>query len=141
MYQNGMKILMLDASDCKTEDTEEQLPRWKRAGHDIKYIQNHYTNDTCPSGLFQIEFSFEFDKGEKQIYFSHSVPYTYSMLNEYLNKNVTKEKAKRATLCHSLAGNKVEYLTITNKVKKPAVPEEELSPTPTKIQLKEKELS
>jgi hypothetical protein len=40
------------------------------------------------------------------------------MLNEYLNKNVTKEKAKRAQLCYSLAGNKVEYLVITNKAKK-----------------------
>jgi len=40
------------------------------------------------------------------------------MLNEFLNKNVTKEKAKRQTLCHSLAGNKVEYLYITSKTKK-----------------------
>jgi len=56
--------------------------------------------------------------GDKQIYFAHSLPYTYSMLNEYLNKNVTKEKAKRAVLCHSLAGNKVEYLIITSKPSK-----------------------
>ena len=39
------------------------------------------------------------------------------MLTAYLNENVTKEKAKRQTLCHSLAGNKVEYLYITNKNK------------------------
>lgn len=39
------------------------------------------------------------------------------MLNTYLNKYVSKEKAKRVTMCHSLAGNKVEYLHITNKVK------------------------
>ena len=46
------------------------------------------------------------------------MPYTYTMLNNYLNKNVTKEKAKRVILCHSLAGNKVEYLYISNKNKK-----------------------
>ena len=46
------------------------------------------------------------------------MPYTYTMLNEYLNKNVTKEKAKRNNLCYSLAGNKVEYLYITSKTKK-----------------------
>ena len=39
------------------------------------------------------------------------------MLNQYLNENVTKEKGKRNTLCHSLAGNKIEYLHITNKPK------------------------
>jgi len=40
------------------------------------------------------------------------------MLNNFLNEHATKEKAKRVTLCHSLAGNKVEYLHITNKNKK-----------------------
>lgn len=45
------------------------------------------------------------------------MPYTYTMLNTYLNENVTKEKAKRQTLCHSLAGNKIEYLYISNKNK------------------------
>ena len=46
------------------------------------------------------------------------MPYTYTMLNNYLNANVTKDKAKRVTLCHSLAGNKIEYLYISNKNKK-----------------------
>jgi hypothetical protein len=40
------------------------------------------------------------------------------MLNNYLNTYATKTKAKRITLCHSLAGNKIEYLHITNKIKK-----------------------
>ena len=93
----------------------ENLPKWQRSGIDICYIQNQFTNETCPGGLFQIQFSFEFEKGEKEIYFAHSVPYTYSMLQQYLNTYATKEKAKRETLCHSLAGNKVEYLIITNK--------------------------
>lgn len=43
------------------------------------------------------------------------------MLNEYLNKKAIKSKCKRVVLCHSLAGNKVEYLYITNKVKKPEI--------------------
>ena len=61
------------------------------------------------------------------------MPYTYTMLNEYLNKNVTKEKAKRATLCNSLAGNKVEYLVLTNKNKKP----EQITESPIKEKEKE----
>jgi len=64
------------------------------------------------------------------------MPYTYSMLNTYLNKNVTKNKAKRQTLCYSLAGNKVEYLHITNKNKtvETIVEQDASSPTKTKRQ-------
>jgi hypothetical protein len=36
------------------------------------------------------------------------------MLNDYLKET----KVKRHLLCHSLAGNKVEYLHITNKTQK-----------------------
>jgi hypothetical protein len=36
------------------------------------------------------------------------------MLNDYLKET----KVKRHLLCHSLAGNKVEYLHITNKTPK-----------------------
>lgn len=93
------------------------MPKWERAGTDIVYTQNNFTNDSCPNGLYQVQFNYEFEKGDKEIYFAHSVPYTYSMLTQFLNKNVTKEKAKRVTLCHSLAGNKIEYLHITNKNK------------------------
>ena len=82
------------------------------------YMQNKYTNEQCPYGLFEVSFKYEFTKGHKEVYFAHSMPYTYTMLNDYLNKNVTKNKAKRANLCYSLAGNKIEYLVLTNKQKK-----------------------
>lgn len=55
------------------------------------------------------------------------MPYTYSMLTTYLNKNVTKEKAKRQVLCHSLAGNKVEYLYITGKNKRVDAPPQQVA--------------
>jgi hypothetical protein len=74
-----------------------------------------------------VSFNYEFGSGKKEIYFAHSLPYTYSMLNEYLTKN----KVKRNTLCHSLAGNKVEYLIITNKPKpkdQEPLPDEDNSP-------------
>jgi hypothetical protein len=58
------------------------------------------------------------------------------MLNEYLNKKAIKGKAKRQVLCHSLAGNKVEYLYITNKAKKPeALSETEGNVTARKAEL------
>ena len=61
-----------------------------------------------------MQFTYEFKKGYQEVYFAHSIPYTYSMLCDYL----AKQKVKRQTLCHSLAGNKVEYLHITNSSSK-----------------------
>ena len=91
----------------------EKLPKWERKCKDISYVQNNFTNEQCPGGLFKVQFSYEFKKGAQEIYFAHSLPYTYSMLCEYLNK----QKIKRHTLCYSLAGNKIEYIHITNKPK------------------------
>ena len=99
----GLRMLCLDVSaepgvketDINGQNISKELPTWKRCGKDIQYIQNKYTNDQCPNGLYSVSFNFDFEKGEKEIYFAHSMPYTYTMLNEYLNKNVTKEKAKR----------------------------------------------
>lgn len=118
-----MRVLTLDVSKSQNldestttastskADQAPELPKWQRSCSNISYIQNKYTNDFSPNGLYQVEFTYEFGKGPKEIYFAHSLPYTYSMLNEYLGK----QKVKRYTLCHTLAGNKVEYLYVTSK--------------------------
>ena len=90
LYQSGLRILVLDVSK-----EGDELPKWTRAGDNIRYIQNKFTNEQCPNGLFQIEFDYEFKAGSQEIYFAHSMPFTYTMLNDYLNKHVTKNKAKR----------------------------------------------
>jgi hypothetical protein len=104
-----MKVCTLEVKHGKKE------LKWQRGCRDISYQQNHFTNEQCPTGLYEISFTFDFPAGENEFYFAHSLPYTYSMLNEYLSS----QKIKRHTLCHSLAGNKVEYLIITNKPKEP----------------------
>ena len=147
LYQTGMKVCVLDASkeeESEKVDVEQEttaakekeneskadrpaptkapLPKWERGCTDIAYVQNCYTTPSCPNGLFSVSFSYEFQKGEQEIYFAHSIPYTYSMLKDYLQAN----KVKRHVLCRSLAGNKVEYLHITSKpVQKPKEPKTE----------------
>lgn len=136
LYQTGMKVCVLDVSKGQDAETDAKqgggasqpgqhppkkaaLPKWQRGCTDIAYVQNCYTTPNCPNGLFSVSFSYEFQKGEQEIYFAHSIPYTYSMLKDYLQKN----KVKRHVLCRSLAGNKVEYLHITNKLaQKPKEP-------------------
>lgn len=96
-----MKILCLDVSDCnggqeegsnhrkgkadehsqKAAEAKRGLPVWTRCGQDITYTQNKYINDTYQTGFFSCSFSFEFGAGSKEMYFAHSMPYTYTMLN------------------------------------------------------------
>ena len=67
-------------------EENEVLPKWTRSGNDIKYVQNEFTNESSPYGLYKVSFTFELGKGPKEIYFAHSIPYTYSMLCDYLTK-------------------------------------------------------
>ena len=52
------------------------------------------------------------------MYFAYNKPYTYTMLNEYLDaaeKDAFKQNVlARKQLCRTLAGNRLELLTITN---------------------------
>jgi hypothetical protein len=47
LYQSGLRILVLDVSK-----EGDELPKWTRAGDNIRYIQNKFTNEQCPNGLF-----------------------------------------------------------------------------------------
>jgi hypothetical protein len=62
-------------------------------------------------------FTHTFDYDDDQVFFAYSMPYTYTDLNEYLCQiqSLNLKYVKRNTLCRTIAGNKCEYLTITNK--------------------------
>ena len=115
LYEEGLKVLVLDCAGIDYEKAtlgadDEGLPVWKRGGADITYKQNEYSVSNNHK-LYSLSFSYEFAEGEgSELYFAHSIPYTYSMLNDYLNKKVKK----RMQMCHSLAGNKCEYIHIHN---------------------------
>lgn len=79
------------AADGSSEEKNDELPKWKRTCTNVSYIQSEFTNDICPSGLFKVQFTYEFQKGQQEVYFAHSVPYTYSMLQDYLQKQKVKK--------------------------------------------------
>ena len=118
LYEEGLRVLVLDCTGIDYDKAvwgapDEDLPVWKRGGADITYKQNEYYGSSYHR-LYSLSFSYEFAAGEQELYFAHSIPYTYSLLNYYLNNS----GKKRMQLCHSLAGNKCEYLHITNNQSK-----------------------
>lgn len=52
------------------------------------------------------------------VYLAHSYPYTYTDLQKYLNAFQAdvrrKEFMKRDLLCHTVAGNRCDVLTVTD---------------------------
>lgn len=52
------------------------------------------------------------------MYFAHSFPYTYTQLNTFISKVMNDEYrrkfVRKKTLCHTIAGNEVEQLLVTN---------------------------
>ena len=94
LYEEGLRVLVLDCAGIDYEKAtfaaqDEDLPVWKRGGADITYRQNEYYVSNQHK-LYSLSFSYEFAAGENELYFAHSIPYTYSMLNDYLNKTGKK---------------------------------------------------
>ena len=133
LYNDGMKVLIYsqkrqegDASKGLTEEEAKEQQGWYRGGEDLAYFQNHYRRETSQNGMshfqqrcyYTFSFSHTFENDNDVVYFAYSVPYTYTMLTEYLCEIQSKQLnyVTRNTLCRTIAGNKCEYLTITNRL-------------------------
>lgn len=106
---------------------------WQRCGENISLFKNgenliYVKSKHGRQGLaedfddgsgnnFTLTFEVEFQNENDTVYFAHSYPYTYSNLQLYLmliEQNQVKSKyCKLGVLCHSLAGNNIYCLTVT----------------------------
>ncbi|KAM9245598.1 LOW QUALITY PROTEIN: cytosolic carboxypeptidase 3 [Leptosomus discolor] len=98
-------------------DAKKRKAGWRRTGN-IKKKPNAGQGG-CQ--YFSLTWMFQFPHDQDTCYFAHCYPYTYSNLQEYLvaiSKDPVKSKfCKIHILYHSLAGNTVYVLTITNSLK------------------------
>uniref|UniRef100_A0A8C2T7C1 AGBL carboxypeptidase 3 n=1 Tax=Coturnix japonica TaxID=93934 RepID=A0A8C2T7C1_COTJA len=111
LYRHGLRPLLYSEADAKKYNIG-----WRRTGSEIKYYRNNMNEGGRPH--FSLTWTFQFPHDRDTCYFAHCYPYTYSNLQEYLtdiSKDPRKSKfCKIHILCHSLAGNIVNVLTITN---------------------------
>ncbi|KAM5170386.1 cytosolic carboxypeptidase 3 [Mantella aurantiaca] len=111
LYNHGMRPLMYS----ETEATTRQIG-WHRIGDEVKYYKNNLGQDG--QSYYSLSWKFRFPHSRDVCYFAHCYPYTYSNLQDYLAgiaSNPERSKyCKIRVLCHSLAGNIVYVLTITN---------------------------
>lgn len=119
LYNYGMKPAVLCQFPNETSD-------WTHGGHDICYYKNGQSSVRMGKGkkrsmaksLYTLTFSYEFTRPGRY-FFAHTFPYTYSDLLRHLSRWEQDERiAKffhRRTLCETLAGNKCEVITITDR--------------------------
>ncbi|XP_021270827.1 cytosolic carboxypeptidase 3 isoform X3 [Numida meleagris] len=111
LYSHGLRPLLYSEVDAKKHNIG-----WRRTGNEIKYYKNNVSEHGRQ--YFSLTWTFQFPHDRDICYFAHCYPYTYSNLQEYLvaiSKDPVKSKfCKIHILCHSLAGNIVHVLTITN---------------------------
>ncbi|KAM9293713.1 cytosolic carboxypeptidase 3 isoform 3-T3 [Morus bassanus] len=114
LYKCGLRPLLYSEADAKKHKVG-----WRRTGNEIKYYKNNAGQGRRQ--YFSLTWTFQFPHDRDTCYFAHCYPYTYSNLQEYLvaiSKDPVKSKfCKIHILCHSLAGNIVYVLTITNPPK------------------------
>lgn len=91
---------------------------WFKGGDDLKYSKNHIQRS--PDKFhFTLSFTYTFTADDDDVvYFAYSIPYTLTQLNRFINKCVSSQSTSkyiyRKSLTKTLAGNKVDLLTITN---------------------------
>ncbi|XP_073423599.1 cytosolic carboxypeptidase 3 isoform X2 [Dendrobates tinctorius] len=111
LYSHGMRPLMYSETDANARHIG-----WKRIGDEIKYYKNSWAGEG--PGQYSLSWTFRFPHSGDTCYFAHCYPYTYSNLQDYLARVANDPERSRyckiRVLCHSLAGNIVYILTITN---------------------------
>ncbi|KAM4748698.1 cytosolic carboxypeptidase 3 [Rhinophrynus dorsalis] len=111
LYSHGMRPLMYSEVEASTRKIG-----WYRIGEEIKYYRNNLGQGD--QSYFSLSWTFRFPHSMDTCYFAHCYPYTYSKLQDYLSDIASDPErskyCKIRVLCHSLAGNIVYILTITN---------------------------
>ena len=112
LYNQGMKPLVYSETLARRKGVG-----WYRDGYDICYYQNNMKKKNG-GYYYSLAFSMKFPFKHDTVYITHSYPYTYSQMLNYLNElevdPLRKHKLKRKSLCQTIAGNNCDYLVITD---------------------------
>jgi hypothetical protein len=113
LYNQGMQVLYHSSRSYELTGAG-----WRRGGVNVAYFKNNVRRHVVTKSYYTLTFTFTFDHSEDSVYFAYCFPYAYSDLQDYLDSleaNVdTFNFVTRKLLCRTLAGNRCDYLTITN---------------------------
>jgi hypothetical protein len=113
LYKMGMKIILYSKKESELKNLS-----WHRGGENIEYYENGYSKTTTEyKPFFTLSWDYSFPHDDDELYFAYSYPYTFSNLENFFFKiesdSVLRSICQRTALCKTLAGNRVDILTIT----------------------------
>ena len=118
MFNYGMQPLIYS----KKREKERGIG-WRREGEKISYYQNHVKRPRGKKGekstfFYTLSFSLSLPHDNDTVFIAYCYPYTYSDLRNDLSLLTSEQDrsvfVRRKVLCHTLAGNAVDLLTITD---------------------------
>jgi hypothetical protein len=115
LFNRGMKI-----SVYSEKNAEQEKIGWCIGGNEIDYYKNGLFKYVKEQKRFlsSLSFTYEFEYDNDTVYFANTIPYTYTdvfkELNEIQKNDKTSTLVHRKVLCNTLAGNNLDYITITN---------------------------
>lgn len=80
LFNEGMKIMVY--SYKKVDNGKSH--GWERGCKGISYQKNRVRKNERQF-YFTLSFTYEFEYDEDTVYFAYNIPYTYTMLNEFLD--------------------------------------------------------
>ena len=111
LYTRGQQPLFFSLLSSKKENAG-----WRRIGRDIRYFRNGRKRNG--KTLFTLSFLVEFAYAKDKCLFAHCYPYTYTELQDYINKMLHQPFSRNLLtshhLCTTLGGNVCPVLTITS---------------------------
>ncbi len=115
-YSNGLKIWFYSK-----KLNEEKNIGWHHTIEEVKYYKNSLYRlfNGKRQYFYTLSYDFTFPYDNDEIYFANCIPYTYTDLMRQLNEYQKYENSKypffhRNTLCQTLSGNDIDYITINN---------------------------
>ena len=115
LFNRGMKLSVYSEKHSELDKTG-----WHKGGNDIIYYRNglfKYVREQ-KRALSSLSFTYEFEHDNDTVYFANTIPYTYTDIFKELNEIQKNDKLNslihRKILCTTLAGNNLDYITITN---------------------------
>jgi hypothetical protein len=113
LYSQGMQPCVYSKKAC-----DSGLSRgWHRAGEHVNYSYSRISRyGARKRNYWQMSFTYFFQHEDDEVYFAHSIPYTFSRLTALINDfklNVSDRIIKYDFLCKSLSGVDVPLLSIS----------------------------
>jgi hypothetical protein len=123
LYNYGMKPAIFSVAANTNQEREGN--DWFNGGYDICYYKNGLTsyksgkkNKVVVRSQYTFTFCYTFESPDT-VFFAYTFPYTYSDLQRYLsfleNDSRITNIFNRRALCTTLAGNRCDVLTITER--------------------------